>query len=162
MKFQNCWTSTTTKCHLFHTFAPGSPTEEWVWLWSFCTILHWAFHGRGTWKTEKERFSNGNTCCCFYSTISFQVKGFFYLTLVNIQFGKRWFKPEEASSLRVKIKKLLVAELHNSIRHDDGMSESSPSSTAPATECVETAKDDSLINDGVVKCNPDIIEWTIC
>ncbi|XP_004509829.1 ubiquitin-like-specific protease 1D isoform X2 [Cicer arietinum] len=73
-------------------------------------------------------------------------------------FGKRWFKPEEASSLRVKIKKLLVAELHNSIRHDDGMSESSPSSTAPATECVETAKDDSLINDGVVKCNPDIIE----
>ncbi|KAK7250551.1 hypothetical protein RIF29_33058 [Crotalaria pallida] len=46
-------------------------------------------------------------------------------------FGKRWFKPEEASSLRVKIRKLLVAELQNSI---------SESSSPPAyAECVDTA-----------------------
>ncbi|XP_061372322.1 ubiquitin-like-specific protease 2 isoform X1 [Gastrolobium bilobum] len=57
-------------------------------------------------------------------------------------FGKRWFKPEEASSLRVKIRELLVAELKNSVRHNI-ISESSPpsSSAGTAAECVETCKE---------------------
>jgi len=49
--------STTIKCHIFYAVAPGSPTEEWVWLWSFCTVFHWAFHRRGTRETAKERFN---------------------------------------------------------------------------------------------------------
>lgn len=63
----------------------------------------------------------------------------------NQRFGKRWFKPEEASSLRVKIHKLLVAELRNSIK-PDGITESSPSSPGAATECVETAKAESSLS----------------
>ncbi|TKY58634.1 Ubiquitin-specific protease 1D [Spatholobus suberectus] len=56
-------------------------------------------------------------------------------------FGKRWFKPEEASNLRVKIRKLLVEKLQNSIS-DNCNSESSPSSSAgPANDCVETPED---------------------
>jgi len=139
------------------------------------------------------------------------------LRLIDLQFGKRWFKPEEASSLRVKIHKLLVAELQNSIK-PDGITESSPSSAGAATECVETAKTessvssagaatecvetaktesspssagaaiecieiaktesspssagvatkcvetakDSSIEDGIMSCNSDIIEWITC
>ncbi|KAG4924414.1 Ubiquitin-like-specific protease 1D [Glycine soja] len=56
-------------------------------------------------------------------------------------FGRRWFKPQEASNLRVKILKLLLEKLQNSIT-DNCNSESSPSSSAgPATDCVETARD---------------------
>ncbi|XP_057416870.1 ubiquitin-like-specific protease 1D isoform X2 [Lotus japonicus] len=55
-------------------------------------------------------------------------------------FSKRWFRPEEASSLRVKIKKLLIEELQNSISHNC-ISESSPASSGNATEGVETAQD---------------------
>lgn len=65
--------------------------------------------------------------------------------LVDLQFGKRWFKPEEASSLRVKIHKLLVAELRNSIK-PDGIVESSPLSAGAATECIETAKTESSLS----------------
>ncbi|XP_050889312.1 ubiquitin-like-specific protease 1D [Lathyrus oleraceus] len=42
-------------------------------------------------------------------------------------FSKKWLKPEEASSLRAKIHKLLVAELHSSVK-PGGINESSPSS----------------------------------
>ncbi|ESW25629.1 hypothetical protein PHAVU_003G052200 [Phaseolus vulgaris] len=56
-------------------------------------------------------------------------------------FGKRWFKPEQASNLRMKIRKLLVEKLQNSMR-DNCELESSPSSSAcPATHSVESAKD---------------------
>ncbi|KAK7386885.1 hypothetical protein VNO78_27235 [Psophocarpus tetragonolobus] len=55
-------------------------------------------------------------------------------------FGKRWFKPEEASNLRMKIRKLLVEKLQNSIS-DNCNTEASPSSVGPATACVETIKD---------------------
>ncbi|KAK7383182.1 hypothetical protein VNO78_28855 [Psophocarpus tetragonolobus] len=55
-------------------------------------------------------------------------------------FGKRWFKPEEASNLRMKIRKLLVEKLQNSIS-DNCNTEASPSSVGPAIDCVETAKD---------------------
>ncbi|KAK7348711.1 hypothetical protein VNO80_23338 [Phaseolus coccineus] len=56
-------------------------------------------------------------------------------------FGKRWFKPEEASNLRLKIRKLLVEKLQNSMRDNCDL-ESSPSSSAcHATDCVESAKD---------------------
>lgn len=55
-------------------------------------------------------------------------------------FGKRWFKPEQASNLRMKIRKLLVEKLQNSM--DNCELESSPSSSAcPATHSVESAKD---------------------
>ncbi|RZB99314.1 ubiquitin-like-specific protease 1D isoform X1 [Glycine soja] len=56
-------------------------------------------------------------------------------------FGRRWFKPQEASNLRVKIRKLLVEKLQNSVTDNCNL-ESSPSSSAgPATDCVETARD---------------------
>ncbi|KAL1327562.1 hypothetical protein HN51_037599 [Arachis hypogaea] len=60
-------------------------------------------------------------------------------------FGKQWFKPSEASSLRVKIRKLLVEELTNSIdrNYSPKCSPSSFSGTSP-TECAETAKDPDL------------------
>ncbi|KAL5063194.1 hypothetical protein RYX36_024931 [Vicia faba] len=70
-------------------------------------------------------------------------------------FSKRWFKPEEASGLRAKIHKLLVAELHSSIK-PDGIAESS-SSAGDATECDETAKNSS-IKDGIVSCDSLVIE----
>ncbi|KAK7361892.1 hypothetical protein VNO77_03982 [Canavalia gladiata] len=54
-------------------------------------------------------------------------------------FGKRWFRPEEASSLRLKIRKLLLEKLQNSLKHNRN-SESSPSA-GTATNCVETGKD---------------------
>ncbi|QCD82273.1 ubiquitin-like-specific protease 1D isoform X2 [Vigna unguiculata] len=57
-------------------------------------------------------------------------------------FGKRWFKPEEASNLRVKIRKLLVEKLENSMMDNCDLESSSPSSSGGlATECVESAKD---------------------
>ncbi|XP_052730781.1 ubiquitin-like-specific protease 1D isoform X3 [Vigna angularis] len=56
-------------------------------------------------------------------------------------FGKRWFKPEEASNLRVKIRKLLVEKLENSMRDNCDLESSPSSSGGPATECVESAKD---------------------
>ncbi|CAJ2636481.1 unnamed protein product [Trifolium pratense] len=71
-------------------------------------------------------------------------------------FSKKWFEAEEASNLRAKIHKLLVAELHNSIK-PNGVTASSPSSDANATECVETAKDSSF-EDGIMSCNSEIIE----
>jgi len=51
------------------------------------------------------------------------------------QFGKQWFKPEEASGLRVKIQKLLEKEFQDSTegQHAQG---SSDSDEAPA-ECVD-------------------------
>ncbi|KAL5177598.1 Ubiquitin-like-specific protease 1D [Glycine soja] len=56
-------------------------------------------------------------------------------------FGRRWFKPQEASNLRVKIRKLLVEKLQNSVTDNCNL-ESSPSSSAgPATDCVETARE---------------------
>ncbi|RDX93639.1 Ubiquitin-like-specific protease 1D, partial [Mucuna pruriens] len=55
-------------------------------------------------------------------------------------FGKRWFKPEEASNLRVKIQKLLLEKLRTSIR-DNCNVESSSSSADIATDCIETHKD---------------------
>ncbi|KAG2409396.1 Ubiquitin-like-specific protease [Vigna angularis] len=58
-----------------------------------------------------------------------------------IAFGKRWFKPEEASNLRVKIRKLLVEKLENSMRDNCDLESSPSSSGGPATECVESAKD---------------------
>ncbi|KAL2344320.1 hypothetical protein Fmac_005605 [Flemingia macrophylla] len=54
--------------------------------------------------------------------------------------GKRWFKPEEASNLRVKIRKLLIEKLQNSMKKKC-ISESS--SAGCANDCVETP-DDSL------------------
>ncbi|XP_050872502.1 ubiquitin-like-specific protease 1D isoform X3 [Lathyrus oleraceus] len=89
-------------------------------------------------------------------------------------FSKKWFKPEEASSLRAKIHKLLVAELHSSVK-PDGINESSPSSAGDAIECNETAKDsssssagaatecdetakDSSIKDGITSCDSLMIE----
>ncbi|KAE9607897.1 hypothetical protein Lal_00040015 [Lupinus albus] len=55
-------------------------------------------------------------------------------------FGKRWFRPEEASSLRVKIRKLLVAELRNSVSESSSLA----ASADPAIEeCVDTANDSS-------------------
>ncbi|XP_014523614.1 ubiquitin-like-specific protease 1D isoform X1 [Vigna radiata var. radiata] len=56
-------------------------------------------------------------------------------------FGKRWFKPEEASNLRVKIRKLLVEKLENSMRDNIDLESSPSSSGGPATECVESPKD---------------------
>ncbi|CAK8561664.1 unnamed protein product [Lathyrus sativus] len=68
-------------------------------------------------------------------------------------FSKKWFKPEEASSLRAKIQKLLVAELHSSIK-PDGITESSPSSAGDAIECDETAKDSSSSSAGdAIECD---------
>ncbi|XP_019421769.1 PREDICTED: ubiquitin-like-specific protease 1D isoform X2 [Lupinus angustifolius] len=55
-------------------------------------------------------------------------------------FGKRWFKPEEASSLRVKIRKLLIAELRNTVSESSSLA----ASADPAIEeCVDTANDSS-------------------
>ncbi|XP_058758699.1 ubiquitin-like-specific protease 1D isoform X2 [Vicia villosa] len=71
-------------------------------------------------------------------------------------FSKKWFKPEEASGLRAKIHKLLVTELHSSIK-PDGITESSSSSAGDATECDETVKDSS-IKDGIVNCDSLVIE----
>ncbi|CAJ1940095.1 unnamed protein product [Sphenostylis stenocarpa] len=49
-------------------------------------------------------------------------------------FGKRWFRPEEASNLRLKIRKLLLEKLQNSIQDNCDL-ESSPSSSAgPSTD----------------------------
>ncbi|GAU50059.1 hypothetical protein TSUD_186940 [Trifolium subterraneum] len=84
------------------------------------------------------------------------------MVFINLQFGRRWFKAEEASNLRAKIHKLLVAELHNSIKPNN-ITASSPSSAANATECVETAKDSStkdssIEDDGVMSCDSEIIE----
>ncbi|XP_027346429.1 ubiquitin-like-specific protease 1D isoform X2 [Abrus precatorius] len=56
-------------------------------------------------------------------------------------FGKRWFKPEEASGLRVKIRKLLVEKLQSSIRHNCKSESPPPSSAGTATDCVETTED---------------------
>ncbi|XP_020225763.1 ubiquitin-like-specific protease 1D isoform X1 [Cajanus cajan] len=53
-------------------------------------------------------------------------------------FGKRWFKPEEASNLRVKIRTLLVEKFQNSIKNKC-ISESSSASCA--NDCVETVED---------------------
>jgi len=74
----------------------------------------------------------------FFQKISFAC----LLILINSQFGKRWFKPEEASNLRVKIRKLLVEKLENSMMDNCDLESSSPSSSGGlATECVESAKD---------------------
>ncbi|MED6185197.1 hypothetical protein PIB30_054701 [Stylosanthes scabra] len=61
-------------------------------------------------------------------------------------FGKQWFKPSEASSLRAKIRTLLVEELSDSMNCNSSpkCSPSSFSGTNP-TECAETAKDPDLI-----------------
>ncbi|KAK7317611.1 hypothetical protein RJT34_01995 [Clitoria ternatea] len=57
-------------------------------------------------------------------------------------FGRRWFKPEDASSLRVKIRELLVDKLQNSVGHKCNKESSTPPSSAgTATDCLETAKD---------------------
>ncbi|XP_054775815.1 ubiquitin-like-specific protease 1D isoform X1 [Prosopis cineraria] len=48
-------------------------------------------------------------------------------------FGKKWFKPEEASSLRVKIRNLLKEEFQNSCKN--------MSSAVTPPECVKTDKD---------------------
>ncbi|KAI4328244.1 hypothetical protein L6164_020616 [Bauhinia variegata] len=56
-------------------------------------------------------------------------------------FGKKWFKPEEASNLRGKIRKLLSEEFENSLK-DDCVLKSSPLQS-PELECVETSTSDS-------------------
>lgn len=50
------------------------------------------------------------------------------------QIGKKWFRPEEASDLRKKVKKILVDEFRNAKR-DDCVSENDPlSSISPQGE----------------------------
>ena len=56
-------------------------------------------------------------------------------------FGKPWFKPEEMSNLRVKIRKLLVEKLQNSIMNNCDLESSPSSSVGSTTDCFESAKD---------------------
>lgn len=51
----------------------------------------------------------------------------------NFQFGKQWFKPEEASGLRGKIHKLLLEEFKNAQKRSCTL-ESSPSSASDLVE----------------------------
>lgn len=102
----------------FHVvFTPGSPTKKRTWLWFICTVLHWAFHRRGSWTTEEERFKHGNSFEFFFCMKSYnQAMDVFVMMHFNLQFGKKWFTPEEASSLRVKIHNLLKEEFQKSCK----------------------------------------------
>lgn len=39
--------------------------------------------------------------------------------IILFQFGKNWFKPQEASKLRGKIKRILQDEFHKALKQDD-------------------------------------------
>lgn len=56
------------------------------------------------------------------------MKWFSWFIYFHSQFGKQWFKPEEASGLRAKIRKILVKEFQKACEVDH-ISESSPLST---------------------------------
>lgn len=46
------------------------------------------------------------TCLLPHSFVSYN----FFVCILNCQFGKQWFKPEEASGLRAKIRNVLIKE----------------------------------------------------
>ncbi|XP_059649015.1 ubiquitin-like-specific protease 1D [Cornus florida] len=56
-------------------------------------------------------------------------------------FGKQWFRPEEASGLRRKIRKLLMEEFHNAIKENCVLNPTPLSSVGPAAEMIENLVD---------------------
>jgi hypothetical protein len=57
------------------------------------------------------------------------MKWFPWFIYFHSQFSKQWFKPEEASGLRAKIRKILIKEFQKACEVDH-ISESSPLSTS--------------------------------
>lgn len=91
---------------------PGSAAEEWFRLWSVCSLLHQTVHRRSTTKAEKERPWHGelssnplpNSKITYFLTLFINS----CVCLNSIQFDKKWFRPDEASALRIKIRNTLI------------------------------------------------------
>lgn len=76
------------------------------------------------------------------------MKWFPWFIYFHSQFGKQWFKPEEASGLRAKIRKILVNEFRKPCEVDH-ISESFPLSTSEGN-------DSDWIS---IRCDQFIIKW---
>lgn len=59
-------------------------------------------------------------------------------SLSDYQFSNKWFKPEEASSLRKKVRKLLLDEFRNATRQNCVSDQDPLSSVGPQEERLQT------------------------